>query len=517
MSRRRRRHFQPVNSTHPKPTLFNRASRFIPLILVILAYFNVAAGSLFYPLDYDLGWHLKYGQDVVVNHVISSNNTYSVEMPGYHWRNSSWLSDVLRYVLFYVFSFQGLMVAGVVTMVVTFFIFAKAARFSFWESALLFPIVVYMEFPLTSASFRAQLLSFTGIGLVMWIVSVYEQGYKRALVWLPPLFLVWANIHGGFFLGLVYFVAWSFLWIMQKVYLANSERLSEALKRHGVPFTMAILASVAFTLVNPWGTELYLEHVLVDIGTRFTKENPEQFLVEWKPLFTNTNLLLNHTVFGLFLLAGIFSLVWKKNIAKYLPIALPVIILYLSSFYTRRFAWTTYFLALPLLGAAVSSVRPRQWYLLYGIPLTVSLIFFGYVWHANLHNFMFFKTDWRVYCSLTGCSPESADYLVQNNLYNLSMYTTYDWGGWLIWNYPLIKPLVDGRMSTWIDDKGYSPFMSYVTYENNWKDINDSEYEVVYLSPGKRHIFNRMLDLVKENKWKIAYRDNNAFVFVRNK
>ena len=125
--------------------------------------------------------------------------------------------------------------------------------------------------------------------------------------------------------------------------------------------------------------------------------------------------------------------------------------------------------------------------------------------------------DWNLYCQFTGCSHQSAKFIIANNLQNTKMYTTYDWGGWLIWNYPQIKPLVDGRMSTWMDDKGYNAFLNYIDYENNWKDINLSPYDVVYLSPGKRALFNRLIELVKEGKWTVGYYDDFAFVFVRNK
>lgn len=514
MSRRRRvQKIVPEAPRRMERIWFNRV---IPLLILCFAYVNIIAGSLFYPLDYDLGWHLRYGQDVVENHVISSVNTYSAEMTGFHWRNSSWASDVARYLLFKYFSFQGLMVAGVITMLVTFYIFAKGSKFSYWEAALVFPVIAYIEIPLTSASFRAQLLSFTGMGLIIWIISSYQAGNKKALWFLPLLFLVWANIHGGFFLGILYLLAWTFLYIFKEVYLEKSQTLGTAIKSHAIWLLLATFAGVLASLINPWGLELYVEHVFTDIGTRFEAANPEQYLVEWKPLFNAPGLFVNHTLFGFLLLAATAVLVLKKKFREMLPLLTFVILFYVLAIFTRRFAWTTYFLAMPILGTLAASLKPKNPIIAHSIALLVSIFFFGYMWVHHIGSFDFRKMDWNAYCYLTGCSPSSAQH-VKANLANRKIYTTYDWGGWLIWNYPEIKPGVDGRMSTWTDEKGHNAFIQYVMYEQDRENIDTADYEVVYLSPGKQALFNRMLALVEEGRWSISYKDGFAFVFVRNK
>ena len=94
------------------------------------------------------------------------------------------------------------------------------------------------------------------------------------------------------------------------------------------------------------------------------------------------------------------------------------------------------------------------------------------------------------------------------------MFSDYGWGRWLIWNYPDIKPTIDGRMPFWEDEHGYSGFEEYYWYEQNWSDIDESKYNVVYMSPGKS-IYQRMEQLVKEGKWDLVYQDRYAGIFVR--
>ena len=515
MSRRRRKSHIQTQSAATTPQTQTLKSFIVPLFFIIFAFLNVAVGSLFYPLDYDLGWHLKYGQDVIDHGDISSVNKWSADLPGYRWINSSWLSDVLRYVVFNNFYFQGLMIAGVITMVITFYLFAKSARISWFAISLVLPFVAYMEIPLTSASFRAQLLSLTGMGAILWILELYRTGNKKPLILLLPLFFVWANLHGGFFLGILYIGAWSVLYILQVVIVEKSISLVGAIKKHGIPLFLALIGSFAVTLINPWGWELYAEHVLVDFTSRFDRD-PSQFLVEWKPLYINSGLLTNHVLFGVVYVFSCLVVIWKKRHTSLLPTMILATLFYLMAFNSRRFAWTMYFLAIPVIGAALDLIKPKITWVAGLVAGLASIIFFVYIWERQIPK-KFFETNWDIYCQLTGCSPPSAQFIIQNNLQGRPMYTTYDWGGWLIWNYPQIKPLVDGRMSTWTDDTGYNAFLDYIEYENNWKDIDTSKYDVVYLSPGKRALFNRLLQLVEEQKWSIGYRDNFAFVFLRNK
>jgi hypothetical protein len=92
--------------------------------------------------------------------------------------------------------------------------------------------------------------------------------------------------------------------------------------------------------------------------------------------------------------------------------------------------------------------------------------------------------------------------------------TFYNWGGYLIWNYPDLKPTIDGRMHLWRSDDGYSAFEAYYPYEQNWVDVDLSDYNTVYMATYKP-LFTRMQQLVEEKKWVLRYRDQYAGIFQR--
>lgn len=111
------------------------------------------------------------------------------------------------------------------------------------------------------------------------------------------------------------------------------------------------------------------------------------------------------------------------------------------------------------------------------------------------------------------CSPDSAQALKKYTP-DSKILTFYNWGGWLIWNYPEIKPSVDGRMHLWQDSTGYSAFKDYYLLEQDLADVDKTNYDVVYMPPTKP-IFKQMMRLVQQDKWVISYSDEYASIFVR--
>ena len=96
-----------------------------------------------------------------------------------------------------------------------------------------------------------------------------------------------------------------------------------------------------------------------------------------------------------------------------------------------------------------------------------------------------------------------------------NLLTYYGWGGYMIWQYPQIKPSIDGRMTLWRDKSNYSAFEDYYAYEQNTSDIENSAYDIVLMS-NQKPLYKHLQKLTNEGKWQKVYEDKNAGVFVRN-
>lgn len=428
-------------------------------------------------------------------------------MQNYFWANTSWGTDVLTYTTFKYLGFLGITLLGELVITLTFFFFSKAASLSFWDQAVIFPLLIFLEEPVNSASFRAQLMSLLFLGILYFILSRFDR--KSIFRFLPiPLFLIWANMHGGFILGLLIFLLWIFVKFVQ------SKSLSLVKSQFSI-----FLASLAATLINPFGLGAYAE-VLHHFASEWQKH-----IIEWTPLDVYSDLWWRHLLVGALILFSTMYLTRNKKMKNIMPFAVIPLVVFILPFFARRYAWPFYYLTLPLLKILADFLFPKSKNLKLIIPLAIFLIYLTFSFKKIDATFKvitsgfpldkFNKIAWEVYCrSFSDCSPKAAQYLIQNNLTD-NLMTFYDWGGWLIWNYPEIKPSIDGRMPSWQDDKGHSAFNEYYLIEQNKKDIDKTVFNVVLMSP-RKPVYYRLLQLVSAGSWKLVYKDKVSGIFIRS-
>jgi hypothetical protein len=489
--------------------------RSLDRLIYLLPYLVVFIFSLYRPSDPDLGWHLKYGEYFWQTGSVLRDNTFSTMMPNFHWANTSWLTDIISYTTFHLGGFFGLSLLGSLVVTFTFYFFAKAARLTLWEQTLVFPFVLYLEIPVNSVSLRGQLVSTLFVGILFYLISLYRE--KPKLLWLiVPLFWVWAAIDGEFLLGFGLFGLWAGLFILRKIVYEKDFRLQQMIpaivseKKEIFHLLLLFFSSVLITFINPFGYGIYLD-AFIHIGNPLLKD-----ISEYLPFQMSTLAWWNELIVGIILVFSLFILFLKEKFWQLFPLISGGFLLFILSLHVSRYAWPAYYLLFPLLAMSASFLKPdgkKQTKGAAGVLLVIFLIIS--LW-LRLPFTRFTQFDWNGYCQLQvlPCSPQSAEYLVDHHLTH-NLYSLYGWGGFLIWNYPQIKPTIDGRMHLWVQN-GYSGFVVYYALEQNFNDIEKTNYTVVYMSPDKP-VYKRLLQLVRIGKWKEVYQDKYAGIFVRNK
>lgn len=505
-----------------------RISIVLNSFLPIVPYLIVFISSLYFPSDPDLGWHLKYGQYFWQHGKLLRDNTFSTMMPQYHWANTSWLTDIISYSAYHLGGFLGLILLSAVVVTATFYFFAKAFRFTLWEQTLIFPWILYLESPVNVISFRGQQLAIMFAGVLFYLISLYKNRPK--LLWLAiPLFLIWVDVDGEFLLGYALFCLWVILYIatiiVQRVLFgekdakkAKKREITVILKKINQTFIekrkevgtllLILLCSLVATFINPFGYGLHLD-AISHIGNPLLKD-----IGEYLPFGMYTISWWNEVVIGIILIFGLFILCFRGKFLQLLPSLGGGLLLFLLSLGDRRFAWPSYYLLFPLLAMAATFLKPDKKKITRTATIII-LIFLLVITIWRRYPFIqYTKFDWNDYCQLQSlpCSSQSAEFLIEHRL-NHSLFSLYGWGGWLIWNYPQIKPTIDGRMHLWVQN-GYSGFADYYSIEQNLKDIDSTDYDVVYMS-SQKPVYNRLLQLVRQGKWNLVYQDRDAGIFVR--
>lgn len=474
-------------------------------IFASLPFVIVFVASLKYPIDRDLGWHLKYGEYFFTHNKLLGDNIFSTEMPAYKYINSAWGTDILTYLVFHNLGFIGISLLGALVITLTFYFFSKAASLSLYQQSILFPLILYMEQPVIGYSFRGQLVSLLGLGILYYILSRFEQKGNKIILLVIPLFLIWVNMHGQFLLGLGLFTLWMIFYLV-RLYFLRAKKKTFLHAKSKLLF-LTFIGTLIATILNPYGLKIHQE-----VFKHF--ENPLLLTIEeWSPPRWHSLIWQNLIVWTILICVTLVFLLFRKKILPNIFYIASTTILLLLSFNIRRYIWPMFFVSIPIVSQFIKKFEPSNKRIAIAISFAILIASYIYFSFIVFPKESLLSMGWNKYCYYVRCSPQSADYLQRQN-FKGKLFSEYGWGGWLIWNYPSLKPSIDGRMAFWQDESGYNAFAKYYILENNLSDINNSKYDIVYIPPTKP-IFNRMLQLAKEKKWKLVYQDGFAFIFVR--
>lgn len=250
------------------------AAPFLVLIFAKFWFFSAIA-----PSDFDFWWHLRTGQYIVEQAQLPRVDPFSHTAAGTPWTTHEWLTEVAIFLIQSRFGYAalvGLFAAIATASMLLVYLACRQRGLGQAGSALLMLLAAALGSGL--ANVRAQAL--TGLLVVVWLLLLrrYRQGHRRALWALPPLMVVWVNLHGGFVIGLV------LLGLM-----AVGEAASRLLGRPAAPLGPLLIATVACSgaaLLSPHG----LDGLLYPLTYAGTGNPSAQFIKEWQsPSFHGAN------------------------------------------------------------------------------------------------------------------------------------------------------------------------------------------------------------------------------------
>jgi len=178
----------------------DKKSRFIR-IFWILFYFLIfcllVRGGFSY-LDPDFGWHLKVGQEISLSGQVPSVNLYNDTYTG-NWVDHEWLSNLALYNFYNFAGYEAIVVIFALLILVTLILlnwfFSKHTKYKLplGINAALQLLAVLAAMPHFGVRLQELALLFTL--LVLIILNDYERRKRKlTLLFLPPLFFLWANL-----------------------------------------------------------------------------------------------------------------------------------------------------------------------------------------------------------------------------------------------------------------------------------------------------------------------------------
>jgi hypothetical protein len=196
--------------------------------------------------DSDLWGHVRFGQDILDAGYVIRSDPYSFTSDQ-AWTNHEWLAEVIMAGAYRFAGVRGLValssgVAALVLLLAGRFL-RRSAMGEPATFALLVALLVGIASQLTVI--RPQLFSVLLFTLMLLILGGAQRGREKRLLWLAPLFALWANLHGGWIVGLGTLGLWAAAGVVTR----------HVSWRWG---TLAVAAAIAGSAINPYGWGLWV-------------------------------------------------------------------------------------------------------------------------------------------------------------------------------------------------------------------------------------------------------------------
>lgn len=211
------------------------SKRALFLALAMMAWF--LCGSQMIMQD-DSWWHLRTGELIWETLSVPLIDPFSWTLPaGTFWANHEWLAQVLFYLTYRSGSFIAVNLAGALVLLATAFYASRAME----GTATLKSIILVGMLPwlVRAFSVRPHIFTLLAISLFFFIVI------RKPSWMLPVLFFVWAQVHAGVVLGIIFIYLFAAC-----AFILDKTRTKKLL-------FWAVLCTVAAS-INPLGPYLFL-------------------------------------------------------------------------------------------------------------------------------------------------------------------------------------------------------------------------------------------------------------------
>ncbi|GFO59601.1 hypothetical protein GMST_19260 [Geomonas silvestris] len=452
--------------------------------------------------DPDLWGYLSFGRLFWTQPGFPWHDTFSYLPTKPLWVYHEWLTGVLFYPVYHVAGAAGMQLlkyALVVATVAAVWAAARTRGGAGW-AILGSLLLISPHFGFSYSPVRAQVFTYLFFPLTLLILETHRRDGNRRVLWfLAPLFVLWANFHGGFVSGLG----------IIGIYAAGA--LLE--RRDVVPYLQAgVLASLA-TLVNPYGY-----HYWTYLADALTMPRPQ--IDEWQSFTTAIGAGDYHANAVFFLLLAVIALMMllsarKKSLLDAMVLGVTA---YLAFGHVRH--QSLFFLAMGVLAPsyvtlglgedyfAKKPAAARNW-----ARYLVTLVFAALLvhgcrsfWGAHPFSLVLRSND-----SEQNYPVGAVQYLKSKGIKG-NILPEFSWGEYLMWELPgQCRVAMDGRYETVYPrevGEAYFAFMEGWTRGNRY--LEEYPHTLVLTPPSTPAAW-----YVAHHGWKKIYGDADCVLFQR--
>jgi hypothetical protein len=404
-----------------------------------VTYAMAAIGGLRLPIDPDVWWHLRTGTWILEHKAVPFTDPFSAYGMGRPWIAYSWLFEMILLGLYRALGLLGVVAfAALGSIGATLALHVLISRYEKNVPRALALTLVGMAAMTPVFWPRSYLLS-----IVLFIVelhillSVRDSGNPRALLVLPPLVALWANLHIQFVYGLFVLGVATAAPILERhlpeAWVGPRSRLGPR------PLFVTLLASLVMTLATPYHVWIYrplLDHI-AQAGT-FDLVNELHALLFRGPA--------DWGVLGMTLGAA-FVLGRRRGLPPF-----QVLLLCAGAVVSFRAARDVWFVV--VVSAAIIASAQKHAAIEY--RLTAGRLATALAIAASIALGFALARDFSPRTLEAGIArefPVAAAAAVEERRYAGPLFNHYNWGGYLMWRLPGYPVSMDGRANVYGPEK----------------------------------------------------------------
>jgi hypothetical protein len=197
------------------------------------------------PADPDLWGHVRFGRDLLAAGRLTGIDPYSFtsDRP---WINHEWLSEVLMAAAFDRAGAIGLNLLRLAVVAAVLVLVWRRSRTVAMPYRSFLVALAAIGITLRALPVRPQLFSLACFAAVLAVLTRAETERRdRLLPWIPPIFALWVNLHGGWIVGLGTMGLWTVACLFHRP------------RARWWALPAATIAAALATLLNPYGVRLW--------------------------------------------------------------------------------------------------------------------------------------------------------------------------------------------------------------------------------------------------------------------
>lgn len=448
--------------------------------------------------DPDMWWHLKTGEIVWTTHSIPMVDIFSYTAHGHAVVPQEWLSQTLIYLAYRLGGYSGLMLWLCVTAAALLVAgYALCSIVSGNAKVGFLGALTIWFFSTAGLAIRPQMIGYLLLIVELLVIHLGRTRNPRWLFALPPLFALWVNCHGSFFLGLIVGGMFLFSSFFEfRLGLLTASRWSARSRRL---LALSLVFSLAAIWINPAGAAQIFYPLNAMVREPLVLRNIE----EWLPLQLGSGRGIGFLV----CLCLIFLLVIvRRSELLWHELILLAIGAWMGAEH-RRLLFVFGILAAPtltrLLASAWDNYDPAQ-----DRPLANAALLAG----SLLVAIWAFPSPASLQQQVDAGSPVEAVKFIESHHLPGRMFNDFAFGGYLIWAAPDHPVFVDGRADVFERTGILRDLEVWTSLESDPNSLLD-KYNIGFCLLSRRSPMAQVLKLLPQ--WKPVYSDSVSIIFVR--